>query len=66
MCKGYQIWDHLFVLFFPKDSENQKKFGHWTLGSGGKKLFKQSKKKKKKKKKKNENLIKKKKKKKKK
>ena len=26
-----------FPYFTPKDFENYKKFGHWTLGSGGKK-----------------------------
>ena len=48
-CSGYfrpfwskndQIWDHFFPLLCPKDSGSLEKFGHWTLGSGGKKTFK--------------------------
>ena len=37
MSKSFQIWDPFFILLFSKDSENQKKFGHQTSKSGGKK-----------------------------
>ena len=43
MSKKIQIWDNFFPLLSPKDSENLKKFGHWTSGSGGKNTFEQSK-----------------------
>ena len=46
MSKSIQIWDHLFPLVFPKDSENLKS---WTSGSGEKKTFKWSEQRKKKK-----------------
>ena len=42
MKKSFIIWDHFFPLPFPKDSEKERKNGHWTLGSGGKKTFKRS------------------------
>ena len=38
--KSFQIWDHLFLLLFLKDSKiKEKKFEHWTSGSWGKKTF---------------------------
>ena len=35
MRKSLQIWDHLFLLLFPKDSENLKSLviGLWELGA---------------------------------
>jgi hypothetical protein len=44
MSKSFQIRDHFFPLLFPKNSEKkeEKKFEHWTLGSGGKNTFKRS------------------------
>ena len=39
----FQIWYSFFPLLFPKDSKNQKKFGLWTFGRGGKKAFKRTK-----------------------
>ena len=37
MSKSFQIWEHFSQLLFPKDSQNQKKFGHLTFRSFGKK-----------------------------
>ena len=40
MSKGFQIWDHLFPLLFPKVFQKSKKFAHWTMGSVGKRPLK--------------------------
>ena len=40
--KSCQIWDQFFPLLFPQGFCKSKKFGHWTLGSGGQNTFKES------------------------
>ena len=42
VSKNVQIWDHFFSLFFNKEFQISKKFGHWTLRSGGTKTVKLS------------------------
>ena len=42
MSKKFQICDHFFFILSFKDSENKKKSGHYTLGSGGKRMLKLS------------------------
>ena len=44
MSKSFQIWDHFITITFPQWFRKSKMFGHWTMGSGGKKTVKQSKK----------------------
>ena len=41
MSRSFQIREYFFSLFFPKDFKKKRK-EHWTLESGGKKMFKQS------------------------
>ena len=35
----FQIWDHFFPVLFPQGFQKYKKFGHYTLGRGGKNTF---------------------------
>ena len=42
MSTSIPILDHFFPLFFPHGFGKSKKFGYWTLGSGGKKTLKWS------------------------
>ena len=42
LSKSFHLWDHFFLLLFPRGVKKSKKFGHWTSRNAGKKTVKRS------------------------